>query len=83
MNDQDMPFIRVKDASLPENRLVYQGPAEYGCVSVLAEDLVEVWACDPTHRHGAFELYLSVANARKLAKLLLQMAAEIECKAPQ
>ncbi len=76
--DNDMPVIRIKDITQPPNRLVYQGPAEHGCEAVGSEGLVQVWASDPGWQHGSLELFLSVPQARELAKHLLQRAAEVE-----
>lgn len=77
-----MTFIRIKDSKAPPNKLVYQGPAEAGCDCVFDEQLVLMWAGDPTFEHGSLEVFLSPDEARKMAKQLLHHAATIESGIP-
>lgn len=75
-----MAFIRIKDSKSqnPLNKLIYQGPVEAGCECILNEQLVFLWASDPTFKHGSLELFLSPEEARKIANELLHHAISIE-----
>ena len=73
----ELAFIRIKDKKLPDGKLIYQGPASYGCVSVTEEQLVDVWGSDPTSEHGGFELLLTVSQALDLAGEIIKMAGEV------
>lgn len=73
-----MPLIWVKDLKQKENILVYQGPAVSGCELLSEEHKIMVWGGDPQGKEVAVRLLLTPAEAKKLAKQLLNQSVALE-----
>lgn len=75
-----MASIQVKNICKTDSEHVYQGPAalEVRSDGEGQDNAVQLWASDPAHAHAALGMFLSVEEARRLAKELLHHAANAE-----